>query len=238
MRAVIYIRVSTDKQGESGLGLDAQESTCRAFATQKGWKVAFVFQDVISGKCGIDKRLGLMDAVSNLQKGNVLLVSKRDRIARGDVMLVAMIEAAVKRKKARIVSAQGEGTDSDTPEAMLMRGMVDLFAYYERLMIGSRTKAALAAKKRKGERAGQIQYGFTVSGNRLIPSEDQQSVIHRMQVLRSRGESFRAIAKMLNADGVPSPNAGRRVCSGLWSGESVRGILAANPSVVVCGTPV
>lgn len=59
----------------------------------------------------------------------MLIVAKRDRLGR-DPMVVAMIESAVKRKGARIVSAAGEGTDSDSPTDILMRRMVDAFAEY------------------------------------------------------------------------------------------------------------
>jgi DNA invertase Pin-like site-specific DNA recombinase len=235
--AVIYLRVSTDQQGESGLGLEAQEAACRACAARLGLDVAGVFEDILSGSSKLDKREKWLEAVATLGKGDTLIVAKRDRLARGDVFLVAMAESQVKRKGARIVSAQGEGTDSDTPDAMLFRRLVDAFAEYERAMIGARTKAALAAKKRKGGRMGQIQYGFVAdpTGN-LIPSEDQQNVIRRIVALREKNESLRGIAETLNADEIPAPNAGKvlkgRACSGRWSAETVRSILAANAAAV------
>lgn len=86
-----------------------------------------------------------MDALSILGSGDVLLVAKRDRLGR-DPLIVALIEAAVSRKGCRIVSAAEEGTASDGPTDVLMRRMVDSFAEYERLVIKSRTRAALDAK--------------------------------------------------------------------------------------------
>jgi DNA invertase Pin-like site-specific DNA recombinase len=237
VRAVIYIRVSTDQQGESGLGLDAQEAACRACALRMGLEVAYVFQDVLSGSCAHEDRPGLAEALDTLKPGDVLIVGKRDRLAR-DVFRMAMIEAEVQRKKARVVSAQGEGTDGDNPEDQLMRRIIDAVAEFELSRGRQRTRQALKAKKRRGERMGQIAYGFTAQGNRLVPCGVQRQVILRMQKMRSRGHSLREIAKALNDDRIPSPNAGMRVCSGLWSGESVRGILAANPCPESCGIPL
>ena len=79
-------------------------------------------------------------------------------------MTTAMIEAAVKRAGGRIVSAAGEGTESDDPASILMRRMIDAFAEYERLIIGFRTRSALAAKGARGERKGQVPYGRRLSG--------------------------------------------------------------------------
>ena len=120
-RAIIYLRVSTDEQAESGLGLEAQLAACRAAAGRNGWEIASTFEDAMSGGLPLAKRTVLLDALTALSKGDILLVAKRDRLSRGDMMTTAMIEAAVKRAGARIVSAAGEGTESDDPASVLMR---------------------------------------------------------------------------------------------------------------------
>ena len=154
MATIAYLRVSTDQQTQSGAGLDAQHDACLRVAGE----LAGVYRDEgVSGKTGLDKRPALLEAIAELGKGDVLIVAKRDRLGR-DPLVVAMIESAVQRKGARIVSAAGEGTDSDSPTDVLMRRMVDAFAEYERLIIGARTKAALQAKKQRGERTGSIPY--------------------------------------------------------------------------------
>jgi DNA invertase Pin-like site-specific DNA recombinase len=108
-RAIAYLRVSTDKQAESGLGLDAQEASVNAAATRLGLPLAATFTDAgTSGAMAIEGRPVLLDAVSALKRGDVLLVAKRDRIGR-DVVAVAMIERLVTKRGARIVSAAGEG---------------------------------------------------------------------------------------------------------------------------------
>jgi DNA invertase Pin-like site-specific DNA recombinase len=111
MRFITYIRVSSDEQAQSGLGLEAQTDACRAFAQRAGGEFEGPFADEgIGGATGLDKRPSLLIAIAELRKGDVLLVAKRDRLGR-DPIAVAMIEAAVRRKGARVVSVAGEGTD-------------------------------------------------------------------------------------------------------------------------------
>ena len=152
---------------------------------------------------GLDRRPGLLAAITQLGKGDSLLVAKRDRLGR-DPLVLAMIESAVKRKGARIVSAAGEGTDSDEPSAVLMRRLIDAFAEYERLIIGARTKAALGAKRARGERTGGIPYGFRLApeGKRLETDEREQDTLALVQELRAGGASLRAIGRELTARGL------------------------------------
>ena len=145
-KAAIYTRVSTEEQAENKNGLEAQEHACVAYAKRMGWEVSGVFTDAaVSGSLGLEKRPAMLEAISTLRKGDVLLAAKRDRIGRLDPLAMAMIEASVGRRGARIVSAAGEGTADDDPSSILMRRMVDAFAEYEKLIIRARTKAGLAA---------------------------------------------------------------------------------------------
>lgn len=231
MRIVAYLRVSTDEQAASGLGLDAQRHACHLWADREGHPVFGVFEDDASGAAPIDRRPGLLDALAALEEGGVFLVAKRDRLGR-DPMVIAMIEAAVARKKCRVVSAAGEGTESDDPSAILMRRMIDAFAEYERLIIKARTRAALAAKGRRGERRGQVPYGLTVidDGRRskkgnlpvaLVPDPGDAAVLERVRELAEAGLSLRKIARTLDAEGFHPKNGGPS-----WSHQSIAAILA------------
>jgi DNA invertase Pin-like site-specific DNA recombinase len=218
MTTYAYLRVSSQQQVESGAGLDGQEDACRRAAGE----LAGVYRDEgVSGKTGMDKRPALLALISKLSKGDTLIVAKRDRLGR-DPLVVAMIEASVKRKGARIVSAAGEGTDSDSPTDILMRRMVDAFAEYERLVIGARTKAALGAMKSRGERVGSIPYGFRVApdGKTLIADQDEQETLALVHDLQVEGLSLRAIAARLEA-------AGRRPRGTGWHPQTIKNILEA-----------
>ena len=131
MATYAYLRVSTEGQSDSGAGTSAQLDACQRI----GGNLAGIYKDEgISGSASIDKRLGKLEAISVLSKGDILIVAKRDRLGR-DPLVIAMVEKEVRRKGARIISAAGEGTDSDNPSDILMRRMVDAFSEYERLLI-------------------------------------------------------------------------------------------------------
>jgi DNA invertase Pin-like site-specific DNA recombinase len=211
-QAWIYGRCSTDDQKESGAGIAAGLDSCRAFAKRNGWEVCGEFTDEgISGATGLDKRPALLEALTAMTKGGVLLVAKRDRLGR-DPIAIAMIEAAVKRKGCRIVSAAGEGTESDDPTAVLMRRIVDAFAEYERLIIKARTKAGMQAKKRRGERVGQLPYGADLAndGVQLVPNANELHVLATVKELRGEGLSIQAVASKLNEMGIPTKKPGAR----------------------------
>jgi DNA invertase Pin-like site-specific DNA recombinase len=217
-RAIGYRRVSTAEQVGSTLGLDAQQHAIDATAARLGLTVAATFTDAgVSGGLPLEQRPALLAALDALHRGDVLIVAKRDRLGR-DVLNVAMLERLTERKGARIVSSAGEGTDDDGPTSVLMRQIIDSFAQYERAIIRARTRAALAAKKVRGQRVGGVPFGFQVDtdGRSLIPHAAEQRAIALIVELRATGATFRAIADVLNARGFRS-RTGRP-----WSWQSVQ----------------
>jgi len=198
-----YLRVSTDQQADSGLGLDAQRSAIESACARLGLALADVFTDAgLSGALDMENRPALFAAVQALKRGDVLLVAKRDRIGR-DLIGVATIERMIMRKGARIISAAGEGTEGTDAGAMLQRQILDVFAEYERRLIGQRTKAALKAKRERGERAGNLPFGYELGpdGQKLEPCAAEQSVLSLLAELREAGYSLREIAAELNRQG-------------------------------------
>ena len=152
--AIAYIRCSTSRQDLSPV---AQRAAIEDWARRKGASIAAWYEDIgVSGGTELEKRPGLLAATEALrtESAEVLVVAKRDRLAR-DVLVSALVERLCERQGARIFSADGAG-NGEGPEAQLMRTMIDAFAAYERALIRARTKAALAAKKARGERVGGI----------------------------------------------------------------------------------
>jgi DNA invertase Pin-like site-specific DNA recombinase len=207
-RAVAYVRVSTDRQD---LSPDAQREAIERWAKRKRIEVVAVHEDVgVSGGVELDKRPGLLAAIDALpaQDAGVLLVARRDRLAR-DVLVAAMVERLCERHGARVQSADGTG-NGEGPEAALLRGIVDVFAAYERAVIRSRTRAALAVKKARGERVGTIPYGYRLAPDGKHVEEDphEAAVVRRTRELRADGESLRAIGRTLLAEG-HTPRSGK-----------------------------
>jgi DNA invertase Pin-like site-specific DNA recombinase len=220
MNAIIYTRVSTTDQAESGAGLAAQSASCAAYAAKAGITVIGTFTDAaISGAAGIEDRPGLMAAVAGLRRGDVLLIAKRDRLGR-DQMAVLMIEKAVSRKGATIVSADGMGNGDDAG-SIFMRQVIDAAAVYERNLIKARTKAALAAKRKAGERVGEVPFGWTLdAAGRLVEDADEQNVLAKIMACHAAGVSLRKIAAILTGAGCVTKKGGTT-----WSHSTVQSIL-------------
>lgn len=207
-RAVAYVRVSTDDQH---LGPDAQRAALAAWALRAGVEIVAWYEDRgVSGAAAIDRRPGLLAAFGALSENGagLLAVAKRDRLAR-DPMVAAMAERLAERDGARIVSADGVGEGTD-PAAALLRGMVDLFAAYERAMIRTRTVAALAQKKARGERTGAVPVGCRVAadGRTLESDPAEAEIVAAVLRARAAGLSIRAIVAELAAAGMRTRRGG------------------------------
>lgn len=207
-KVVGYLRVSTDDQK---LGPEAQRERLDAWCKANGAVLVAVLVDQgVSGGAAIADRPGLVAAIAALVEygAGVLLVAKRDRLAR-DTMVAAMVERECERVGARVRTADGTG-DGDGPESVLMRRMVDAFAEYERLLIAARTKAALAVKRARGERTGDVPYGWRLAGDgrQLEVNPEEQEVIRLVQAYRAEGLTLRAVAERLRMHGI-LPRSGR-----------------------------
>lgn len=220
MNCTIYTRVSTDEQAASGLGLAGQMAACETFAAKAGHTIAGVYTDAgVSGAAGIEDRPGLMAAVAGLRRGDALVIAKRCRLGR-DQMAILMIEKAVSRKGAVILSSDGIG-NADDPASQFMKNVIDAASVYERGLIRSRTKAALAAKRAAGELAGEVPFGWQADEDgKLIELADEQAILRIIGELRQAGVSLRKIAAILT-------EAGHRTKKGstVWSHTSVKSIL-------------
>ena len=218
--AVAYLRVSTEDQN---LGASAQRASIERWATANGVTVAAWFSDHgVSGATPVADRPALLDALAALTQhgAGVLVVAKRDRLAR-DVLVAAIADGQVKAAGAMIVSAAGEG-DGNTPEAKLMRDIVNAIAEWERATIAARTRAALAVKKSRGERVGGIPYGKRAdeSTKILLDAPDECETIALARGLAADGCRIAEIGRLLTA-GKRFPRQGRH-----WSHRQIVTMLA------------
>ena len=187
---VAYLRVSTDEQADSGLGLAAQRSAIQAECARRGWEEpTFVSDDGYSAKNLDRPGIGrVLDALATGQ-ANVLIVAKLDRLSRSLLNFAELVERA--RKQGWELVALDTPVDTTTPTGEMMAGIVALFGQYERRLIAERTKAALRAKKARGARLGRP---------RLLPDQTLQ----RIARMRAEGTTLRAVATTLTAEGVPT----------------------------------
>jgi DNA invertase Pin-like site-specific DNA recombinase len=196
LAAVGYVRVSTEEQSDSGLGLEAQRAAINAEVTRRGWDLVEIFTDTASGK-SLSRRPGLEDALAVLEGGGAtaLVVAKLDRLSRSTKDFASLMERAQRKGWAPVVLDLG--VDTTTPAGELVASVMVSVAQWERRAIGQRTKEALAAKKSEGARLGRP---------RQLPDEVRRRIIS----MRSEGASLAAIAEALNEDGTPTAQGGAR----------------------------
>jgi DNA invertase Pin-like site-specific DNA recombinase len=225
--AISYIRVSSEEQADSGLGLEAQRQRIAAYCIMKGLHLAEVFEDPgVSGGKPLASRPAGSRLLAAAKKGKVLvIVAKLDRMFRS-VADAATVIADFDRKGIQLVAIQ-EGFDMSSPYGRAMAQMASVFAELERAMIRERTRSAMSVKRSRGERiSGHAPYGsdFGADG-RLVANDREQQLIVRMRELRAEGMSFRGIASRLDSEGVP-PKRGRR-----WDHTTVKSILERNQAI-------
>jgi DNA invertase Pin-like site-specific DNA recombinase len=198
-----YLRVSTSEQADSGAGLAAQRQAIQHEAVRRGWTdVEYVEDGGYSG--GSLDRPGISGLIPRLRRGDVLVVSKLDRLSRSLLDAVGLLEQA--QRRGFVVVALDLGVDTGTPTGRLVASVMAAVAAWEREIIGQRTRDAMQAKKAQGTRFGR-------------PSQIPADVQERIARLWDQGLSMAAIARTLNADGTPTAFGGK------WWPSTVQGVL-------------
>lgn len=193
---IAYYRVSTQRQGSSGLGLQAQRTSVAAYVERKGRLVA-EFTDVESGKR--NERPQLLRAIARCKtEGLTLLIAKLDRLTRNVAFIFTLRDSGV------------DFVCADMPEAnTLTIGVMASMAQYEREVIGERTRLALAEKKRQGVALGTpenltpqaIQKGLSVRRLNARTDQNNRQAGVFARTLRQAGETWSNIAVLLNEYG-------------------------------------
>ncbi|MBB4038610.1 DNA invertase Pin-like site-specific DNA recombinase [Microvirga flocculans] len=215
---IAYYRVSTAKQGASGLGLEAQKEAVRQFLNGGNWTLAAEFTEVESGKHSDRPELAKAFRACRLY-GAKLVIAKLDRLSRDAHFLLGLEKAGV------------DFVAADMPHAnRLTVGIMAMVADEERRMISARTKAALKAAKARGVKLGgnrgsvvddaARQVSAAVRGNKATERATDLAPI--IEELKASGVlSLGAIAKALNERGIPTARGGN-----VWTPAGVSRVLA------------
>ena len=194
--AIAYIRVSTARQGKSGLGLEAQQAALARFADAEGFKVIATYSETESGKRDDDRRPELAAALKAArERAAPVLVAKLDRLSRD----VHFISGLMKHKVPFIVAELGADTDP------FMLHLFAALAEKERALISRRTRDALTAAKARGVKLG----GLNAKG-----IANQEAARHRADQLRPifdefHAKSARQLAVELNGRKIKTPSGGK-----------------------------
>lgn len=207
-KVIGYVRVSTDEQAVSGLGLGDQRDVIASEAARRGWAdVEFLSDEGFSAKNL--SRPAIAAALDMLGKGqaSVLVVSKLDRLSRSLLDFATLMDRA-KREGWELVVLD-LAIDTTVPSGQLMANVMAAFAEYERQLIGARTSAALQQLKAQGKRLGR-------------PRTLSAEVTARIVSARRKGQTLAGIAESLNRDGVATARGGAR-----WYPSTVKAVLTS-----------
>lgn len=203
-----YLRVSTEEQALSGLGLADQQAVIASEAVRRGWDaIEYVTDDGFSAKNLA--RPGINEALDKLRTGQagILVVSKLDRLSRSLLDFATLMERA-KREGWELVVLD-LALDTTSPSGALMANVMASFAEYERRIIGQRTSAAMQQLKNQGVRLGRP---------RVMSNELTERIVSE----RKSGKTLAAIAEGLNSEGIPTARGGSK-----WHPSTIKAVLVS-----------
>lgn len=234
-RVACYLRVSTEDQADSGLGILAQRTRCRAMAEVKGWPRPIDYKDEgVSGTKDVSKRKGLRQLLEDIRAGNIdaVIILSLDRLGRKTRLVLDLVEELT-GAGVSLISCK-ESLDTGTPQGQFVLTMFAALAQLERDITVQRTTDALAERgKIDGEKGGRIPYGyrrvFEIREEKRVSTgveidEEKAKVVRRIFAMDRRGLSLREIADRLNRDHVSGPRGGR------WFASSINAVLQNAPA--------
>jgi site-specific DNA recombinase len=202
MRAIGYARVSTDKQADHGVSLEAQQAKICAMATVQG---AEIIELIVDGgesakdlkRPGMERLLALVDQ----RQVDTVIIAKLDRLTRSVKDLAELLERFQKRGVSLVAVA--ESLDTGSAAGRLVINIMTAVSQWEREAIGERTRDAMQHKKANGQRVGNIAYGFRLGPNgvHVEPDPEEQDILCAIRELRASRCTLRGIAAELNTRG-------------------------------------
>jgi DNA invertase Pin-like site-specific DNA recombinase len=215
-KVYLYARVSTNEQGESRNGLEAQIEGGQAIARRLGFDSLEIVEEVQSGakitnRPLLKETLGLLKA----DKGSVLVVTKLDRLSRSVRDLCTLLEQSEREGWSLVIGDLG--VDTTTPSGRLQAHMLASVAEFQRRRIAEATKEGLASVKSRGVKLGR-------------PVQISSEVVEQVVAMRYESRlTFREIANRLNENGVPSKGAKG------WTSGSVDWVLRSERGLALAG---
>ena len=203
MRAIGYVRVSTEKQADVGVSVDAQAAKIRAMAVVQGANLADVIIDAGESAKSL-QRPGIARLLALVDEGAVdtVIIAKLDRLTRSVVDLAELLKR-FERRGVSLVSV-ADALDTRSAAGRLVLNIMVSVSQWERETIGERTRDAMRHKRAIGERVGTVPFGYrpAAGGVRLEADDVEQGILSRIRDLSAKGLTTRQIAADLNRRGL------------------------------------
>jgi DNA invertase Pin-like site-specific DNA recombinase len=195
MKAIGYVRVSTEKQADFGVSLEAQSEKVRAMVVVQGAELVDVIVDAGESAKSLN-RPGMARLLSLVDGGAVdnVIIAKLGRLTRSVKDLAELLERFTRR---------GESLDTRSAAGRLVLNIMVSVSQWEREAIGERTRDAMHHKRANGERVGTVPFGYGVAadGFHLEADPAEQGILARIRELKATGHTTRQIAEELNRQG-------------------------------------
>jgi DNA invertase Pin-like site-specific DNA recombinase len=217
-KVAAYTRVSTSEQS-NGYGLDTQRTKVQQWADLNDVEAVDWYEDTASG--GDTDRPGLQEMIDDLRscEYDALVVNKADRLSRSLKDLLTVIDDVLEPCDTAFVSVT-EQFDTSTPSGRLFLQMVGSFSEFERALITERLRDGRRSKAQDGgHAAGEVPFGYTKNADGELVLSDHAETVRRIFRMREDGDSLRAIADTLNAEGIETKRGGE------WHASTVSYIL-------------
>lgn len=219
MKAIGYIRVSTQEQAREGISLEAQDNKIKKYADLHNLGLVEVISD--EGKSGKDlSREGIQKVIFLCQerKVNHLIVYKMDRLTRRTLDLLTLVEEVFKPNNIQFHSIS-EKVDTSTAQGKFFLTITGAMAQMERDLISERTREALQYKMSRGEPVGSPPLGFAAEDKKLSELKEELAIVKYIKSLKRKRLSLRQIVSRLSDEGISTKRGGR------WHPGTVRYIL-------------
>ncbi len=203
MKAIGYVRVSTEEQARGGISLDMQRAKIEAYALLEEMELVEIVEDAGLSGCSIKHRPGLQRVLEMIQQRQVqaVVIYKLDRLARNTLECLEMARL-IDRAKVSLHSIT-ERLDTGSALGRFFFTLVASLAEMERGIISERIKAAMGRLKETGRVwSGNPPYGLQARDGLLIPDEQERTVINRIWCLRDEGHTIHQIVAILDSEGV------------------------------------
>ena len=202
MKAIGYVRVSTEQQADRGVSLEAQTEKVKAMAVVKEAELLDVIVDAGESAKSLSRpgMARLLELVES-RAVDVVIIAKLDRLTRSVADLAELLKR-FKRCGVSLVSV-ADSLDTKSAAGRLVLNIMTSVSEWEREAIGERTRDALHLKQRKGERVGNVPFGdrLAADGVHLEADPSEHEILGRIRSLRAAGKTLRAIAAALNREG-------------------------------------
>lgn len=212
-KAIGYVRVSTEKQVDEGISIDAQIEKIKAWASFNDYELVHIYSDEGISGTSLNKREGMQQALRNIKKDMAFVFYSLSRISRNLVDTIN-ISQAIEKTGADLVSLS-EKIDTTGASGKMVFNMLAVLNQFERDQTAERTKLAMQFKKTKNQAYSPTPYGYTRFEDELVLNVAEALNIIRMQDMYNAGYGYTAIANTFNKEGIPTKQ------NKLWKASTV-----------------